>query len=302
MSICKHCGINETDTTRHNPTYCKECIKKRVWNHTRKFSRVCKECGKSFIANVGNAEYCSDLCKSGGVRLCSFCGEVFIASNRTSKYCKKCADKKSFLIGQSRASDVVNKINESRRQWISSPAGKSFYKKLGRRNSKHLKAFFTTDAGKLQIDKSAKLQSVKMKKRIKDGSWTPNIHNRWTHWDATIVLGDVCKKFRSSWEACVWFCNQSWEYEKIRVPLGTRSVITDFVDTVNKTVYEIKPKSMYRKEKHKINAIIYWCKKNGYRFIWLNEYNIMKYIDTAKFDGNINIVQLEKMKNGLKCE
>jgi aspartate 1-decarboxylase len=217
-----------------------------------------------------------------------------------TKYCSSCAKKKLFLIGKRHSPERIEKRTLALREWAKTQVGIAHYEKLGKSNSDSLKKHFLTARGKNQIKRVAKIQSKIIKERIKSGKWTPNIHNRWTRWDAKITIDGVTKKFRSSWEACFWFCNQSFKYEKIRIPNKDSVVITDFVDESRKIIYEIKPKALYRKEKNKINAIIKWCQSNGYLFIWLNEYNIMKYIDKQKFIGNVNEPQLIKMLKGIK--
>jgi hypothetical protein len=203
-------------------------------------------------------------------------------------------------VGKKHSQDRIQKQASGLRGWAKTPDGIAHYEKLGKSNSRTLKKHFLTERGKNQIKRVAKIQSKIIKDRIKNGEWTPNIHNRWTRWDAKITIGNITKKFRSSWEACFWFCNQSFEYEKIRVHNKNSVVITDFVDEKNKIIYEIKPKALYRKEKNKINAIIKWCQLNGYSFFWLNEHNIMKYIDKQKFVDSVNEPQLIKMLKGIK--
>ena len=57
-------------------------------------------------------------------------------------------------------------------------------------------------------------QSNKMKRKILDGSFTPNINNTRTTWDATFDG----KKFRSSWEAAFFaIYDGKLEFEKIRI-------------------------------------------------------------------------------------
>lgn len=300
MNICTYCQKNKIVPSKSNPKYCPTCISKRVWNHTRYFIKTCKFCNTEFSAKVKNAEFCSHLCKFGGMKKCFHCSSPYAPKDYNTKYCATCANNKVFLIGTHHTAERVKKQSDTLREWAKTPDGRVSYKKLGQANSKTLKKYFSTHAGKNQIKRVAKIQSKIVKERIKSGEWTPNIHNRWTHWDAKIIIGDVTKKFRSSWEACFWFCNQTFDYEKIRVSNGESMVITDFVDEKNKTIYEIKPKDMYRKEKNKMNAIINWCNANGYLFLWLNEYNIMKYIDKQKFIGNVNEPQLLKMLKAIK--
>lgn len=299
MNLCIYCQKNEIVPSTSNPKYCPTCITNRVWNHVRIFKKICKFCKNGFDGKTGNAEFCSDLCKFGGTKICLHCAKSYNPRDYNTKYCSRCGNDKLFLVGTHQSAERIQKQSRSLREWARTPKGIARYRNLGKSNSKSLKKYFLTTDGKNQIKRVAKIQSAIMKARIKSGEWTPNIHNRWTHWDARVIIDNTTKKFRSSWEACFWFCNQTFEYEKIRVPCGNRVVITDFVDEKNKTIYEIKPRAMYRKEKNKINAIIRWCQRNGYLFVWLNEYNIMKYIDKRKFICNVNNPQLIKMLNAV---
>ena len=233
--------------------------------------------------------------------VCNFCSTEFEGGNKRRKYCELCSEHKVWLrknSGIRNTLEIGQKVQLSKRQWLSSNKAKKFYKNLGRSNSRNLKRYFKTDVGKEQIKRVAKQQSQIMKKKISTGQWTPNITNTWTHWDACINEGMIVYKFRSSWEACFWFSNKHLEYETIRVPSGTSWVICDFVDRKKRIVYEIKPKSRYRKEKHKMNAIISWCLSNDYKFIWINDNNILDYIDQSQFIGS-NKKQLKKLLEGI---
>lgn len=234
---------------------------------------------------------------------CKHCNTSFCHVDRRSKYCPLCSEKRVWLYKKYNSRNygsISKKIQTTKKQWLSSDEAKLFYKKLGQKNSKSLKKHFQTDEGKKQIKRVAKIQSHIMKERIATGQWTPNITNTWTHWDAKIEFNGTTKRFRSSWEACVWLSNPSWEYETIRVPYKNSVVICDFVDTKNRIVYEVKPCSRYRVEKTKINAIIKWCLDNQYKFIWINEHNILSFVDKSVFVDNENILQLDKLMIGIK--
>lgn len=195
------------------------------------------------------------------------------------------------------------KISKKAKDRAKTEEGILFYKRLGGHNSKNLKLYFQTPEGKEQIENSAKKQSKTLKEKIKKGEFTPNITNSWTKWDAKIILPNgETKKFRSSWEACFWFSNKHLQYEKIRIPYevdGENKIyIADFFDEENNIVYELKPKSHWMKQNKKLQGAINYCVTNDIDFIWINEYNIMEYIDCSLFEGD-NAKQLNMMMKGV---
>lgn len=88
-----------------------------------------------------------------------------------------------------------------------------------------------------------KKTSERMKDKIANGEFTPVVTNSWAR--SRTIVGNL--KFRSSWEAAFWICNQSYEYEKVRIPYtfqgNRRNYIVDFFDPETNTLYEIKPDS-----------------------------------------------------------
>jgi hypothetical protein len=263
---------------------------------------TCGVCLNKFNSWVHNARYCGP-CKELGIYFveCGNCKVDFRTSRKSVKYCNVCSTEHSYLKGKSRSKEVVDKIIVSRLKWTRSKSGKDFYKKLGKENSDNLKKYFKTPEGREQIKRVGVVQSTIMKTKILNGEFTPNITNSFTHWIAEVEYKGQIKKFRSSWEACFWLSNPQLQYETIRISLNTDGcVITDFVDVENMIIYEIKPISFWRKQQHKIDTIIEYCLHNNYKFIWINERNILDYIDMQKFAGGINQKQLEVMLNGIK--
>jgi hypothetical protein len=195
------------------------------------------------------------------------------------------------------------KISKKAKARAKTEEGILFYKKLGDHNSKNLKLHFQTPEGKEQIRNTAVKQSKTLKEKIKNGEFTPNITNSWAKWDAKIILSNgKTKKFRSSWEACFWFSNQHLQYEKMRIPYEidgeSKTYIADFFDAEKNIVYELKPKSHWMSQNIKLQGAIDFCIKNGIDFIWINEYNIMEYIDCSLFK-NHNVEQLNMMMKGV---
>jgi len=178
-------------------------------------------------------------------------------------------------------------------------------KSIGEKNAINMTEYLKTDKGIAQVEKSRIENSTIMLQKIASGEFTPNISNSWTHWDAEIIIDNKSKKFRSSWEACFYMSNPNLLYEKLRLPyldkMGTiRTYIADFYDDKNNILYEIKPISVWPAKNEKMQQIINYCLNNGIKFVWINEKNILDYIDESDFD-EINLSQYNKLLSGLKC-
>lgn len=254
------------------------------------------------MASVINSEKCPTCKTIGWTKKCTSC-EIDFLTRTDCKYCPGCFKKKPYLLGKPRSEETRKKIAEAAGQWSNSLEGKLWHEKHGKENSRKLKEYFKTDKGKIQLKERGKVQSILMKKKILNGEFTPNITNSFTHWDAQVEHEGKIHKFRSSWEACVWLSNTHFEYETIRIRLSTGgSVIADFIDVSNKIIYEIKPRSFWIKQQDKVNAIINYCIDNGYKFVWINEQNILNYVDITKFTTDFNKKQLEVLLHGIKTD
>jgi len=266
------------------------------------FDKQCSSCGSDFVGKAANSILCPD-CKTHGIfKTCNHCGNDFRSKYKDTRYCKECSDNKSFQIGKPMSEKTKDKIRNRRKEWAQTEIGKKHYKKLGERNSENLKIHFKTMDGIRQILSSAKKQSISIREKIKSGEFTPNITNSWTRWTAIIDNEKEIRKFRSSWEACFWLSNQDYEYETIRVEsikeIG-RIYVGDFYDSRQRILYEIKPKSEYQNKKDKMDSLLSYCKKNDIRFIWINEFNIISYIDESLFKTELQLKQLNKLKKGI---
>ena len=218
------------------------------------------------------------------------------------KYCPSCTDNQNYK-RYKHSEERIFKFKTSKLKWTKSKNGKSFYKKLGKSNSKNLKKYFKTEKGLDQIKNTSKKQSKILKEKILNGKFTPNISNRWTHWEATVILKNKKYKFRSSWEACFFVSNDHCKYECVRIPYtdqnnNNKTYIGDFYDEKNNILYEIKPKSIFKKEIIKMNHAIKYCIENKIKFIWINENNILKYVDKSDF-SEYHLKQYNKMLKGL---
>jgi hypothetical protein len=266
--------------------------------------KICTQCNLEY-KGISTQLLCNE-CKNGGgySKKCNHCSNDYRTKYKNTKYCNDCSKIKAWLIGKRRDISIREKISDSKLNFFQTEYGKEVASDVGKKNSAKLKSYFKTDAGKEQISRNSILQSKYMIERIRSGEFTPNITNSFTHWDAKILLEDGSyKKFRSSWEACFWYSNRNLKYEYMRIPYINKNglnktYIADFINETDDILYEIKPKSYFIKQKHKMDSIISYCNKNNIKFIWINEYNIMDYIDIAIFEGE-NYKQLEKLFKGI---
>ena len=207
---------------------------------------------------------------------------------------------KNFLFRKLR--DYTQITDETRHK--KSVGMKKFYdstegRKFKDRRSKEMKYFYTTEEGLESKKLRGAKASVSMKHKIAQGTFTPPITNTWTHWNASITIDGKTKKFRSSWEACVWYCNQHLEYETIRVPSITsqKVFIIDFYDRDANIIYEIKPHCRYNLEVEKMSTFINYCRVNKINFVWINEFNIHQYISHKLIEQNESaLIQYSKLK------
>lgn len=266
--------------------------------------KVCSQCNSNY-KGISNQLLCKNCKDAGGyLKQCKHCHSDFYSKYKETKYCNDCSKTKAWLVGKRRSSDVGNKISKSKLKFYKTNKGKQVAKNIGRKNSIRMKEYYQTDAGIKQKEINAIKQSEVMRNKIKCGEFIPNITNTFTHWDAYIELDDnTIKRFRSSWEACFWYSNQHLLYEYLRIPYldemkNERNYIADFVDDKLQYLYEIKPKKYYLKQKHKMDCIINYCMVNDIKFIWINEFNIINYINDDIFKGN-NRKQLDKLYSGV---
>lgn len=152
--------------------------------------------------------------------------------------------------------------------------------------------------------------SIKMKEHIKNGTFKPCITNSWAGSMVTLNIDNNYIDYRSSWDAFFHLCNQHLEYEKLVIEYKYKdnyhNYITDFVDHVNKKVYEIKPDSNLAIGKNlaKFEAATKWANENNYEFIiigndWFsNNYSNYKYLlDTQDEENKNKIVHRLKQFN-----
>jgi hypothetical protein len=157
-------------------------------------------------------------------------------------------------------------------KFLKTQKGKKYLKKLSKsRLGKNNPYFNQSEETKKQTKE--KLSTI-LKNKIKNGDFTPQITNSWCH--SRIEIHKI--PFRSCWEAAFYILNPNLQYEKIRIPYidekGNEKIyITDFVNYIDKKIYEIKPKSVKNTLKNilKEKAAIEWCNNNGYEYICISD-------------------------------
>lgn len=185
-------------------------------------------------------------------RFCILCNAEFICMKVSKKkYCNiKCACKAHKYV---RTEEIRIKISNSNKLVHNDPEW---------RQSKN------------QIyKKSYKKISETMKRKIASGDFTPNITNSWTSFSAFIFDDSGNKmKFRSTWDAAFQLLNPECKYEKFRIPYNYNDTwhnyIIDFIDDVNRILYEIKPNSQRDDPKNicKMLSATSWSESNGFSY------------------------------------
>ena len=234
--------------------------------------KICNRCNTSFFG-VWNKSLCINCKTQGYDHICSHCNIQYIDTQRYRSYCLTCTKNRVWQRGK-RSPDIVKKISESKLKFFQTDYGKDIAKSVGQQNSKILK------------------------QKILNNEFTPKITNSFTHWDAVIEIDNEIKKFRSSWEACLWFSNQHWQYETIRIPYidnnnKSKTYIVDFYDPINRILIEVKPLSNIKDNHYKTSAAKQYCLENNIEFLIISEDSIRDYINETIFDGQ-NKLQLNK--------
>lgn len=261
----------------------------------RLIDKVCTRC-KDLYKGIYNQQLCN-ICKSNGYdRICKHCSIEFISLNRYAVHCTECKSNKIWKCGKFPERGIS--ISNAKKAFFQTDKGKNIATAVGKINSEKMKLYVKTDIGIESLKSRALKNSTTMKNKIAAGTFTPTITNTFTHWNAEIEYDKGIKKFRSSWEACIWYSNQHWEYETIRIPYigidnNMHSYIVDFHDPVNNILYEIKPNSNVKHSELKFNAAIQYCTHHNLTFVIITENELHNYINKKIFKGN-NKNQLKK--------
>ena len=205
--------------------------------------------------------------------------------NKWAKYTRKEIKNRLFM---SLRKGKKNKPSNKHRLWYQDIKNKEIIKKLRKKQQQSRDVFYNTELGIETRRRTGEKISRTHKNNILKGTFTPAITNTWTHWDAKVFYESKEYKFRSSWECCFFITNPTFEYETIRLPYFNTSkntnniLVVDFFDKKNNTLYELKPVSHFNVQQDKINVIIEYCKVNNIIFKWINERNILHYLNTEK--------------------
>ena len=284
-----------------SPTLKKECLDYKKWYYSIVY-KLDRPSANLFFFLLQPPHYSKYSGKQLTMEEYSY-SETYKGWTGFKKYTKEEQEKRVWckIADHSSSSTKESRMQNSKRM-------KEYYKSdagiLARnKKSKSMLAFYKTEKGRQHKKCSNLKQSSTMKEKIQKGLFTPTITNTWTHWDAKIIDKDKnVKRFRSSWEACFFYSNSHLKYESIRTTIETTGqiVICDFYDDVDRVMFEIKPRNRYNIEIDKIVALQKYCFNNNIKFIWINENNILEYIDIEDIlNDEQNKEQFLKM---LKCK
>ena len=144
-----------------------------------------------------------------------------------------------------------------------------------------------------------------MKEKIINGEFTPKSENYKTFGMIEFYHKNDVKKVRSLWELLFWIENENLEYEKIRIEYfdtltnKNRIYITDFYDSKNNEIIEIKP-TKYQDVRFRDKKIA--CEKKGYKFKTLDEKYFSKYKNDSKIISLLEnkVINYDKIKGRIK--
>lgn len=134
--------------------------------------------------------------------------------------------------------------------------------------------------GTIRSEEDKQQKSRHMKEIIESGKFTPKTENRLNRWKAEYKG----KTFRSSWELCFYYLNPECFYEKLRLRYydnkkqKDRIYIVDFVDEINKIIYEVRPKTLQHTMTDKMVSVNKYMSDNNYTFKFIDE----DYIKSVK--------------------
>lgn len=131
-------------------------------------------------------------------------------------------------------------------------------------------------------ESSKEKQSLSLKKKIKDGLFTPKSNNSWTNNKTNLIHDNI--KFRSTWELYFYlYCknnNIKVEYETKRIPYidttknKQRIYIVDFYIPGTSTYVEVKPKCHQKSQvfADKMQALEKYCEENNGKIQIIDEF------------------------------
>jgi len=203
--------------------------------------------------------------------------------NQLPNWCEKHYIEKKWLEGNGAHSAEANiKRSNKRKLFLATPEGGEYCKNVGKLNKVNTKRWKSnlTDKEREVINLKTSISQIR---NILGGKFDPQ--KNYNHYRKnTCYLSDTEYIFRSSWEVIFFISNPSLKYETLRIKYlknnGKVGVyIPDFIDEGNKIIYELKPRRNFIKQQNKMDGAIKWCLEEGYKFIWVNEDNLLSYID-----------------------
>jgi len=249
-------------------------------NHFCKTSNPNKILSKHNLINLLNKSKQDIYDYLKGPKKCIYCGNTARFRNIKYGYEKSCFSKEC----KSRSKSIMSKNREE------------IFRTTIMEDGRTLKSHIS--------DKSRFAHSLKMKKLIKEGKFTPCVTN--SRCNSRVYVNNI--PLRSTWEGYFYLCNLHLSYEATRIKYiyedKERIYITDFTDFEKKIIYEIKPDSerqnnqVLAKEKYAKN----WCKDNNFIFKYISNewffknYNPQLIIDSNLISEEIKIKMLKALK------
>jgi hypothetical protein len=203
--------------------------------------------------------------------------------NHLPNWCEKHYNEKKWLENNGKHSDKANeKRSKKRIEWLQTPDGEKYKQDVGEKNKINTKKWKNklTEEQKIKINKKSSQSQIN---NILKGKFNPQ--KNYTHYNKNkCFINNKEYTFRSSWEVIFFISNSTLEYETIRIKYQKNNnkegiYIPDFIDRQNNIIYELKPRRNYVKQQNKMDAGISWSIKEGYSFIWINENNLLDYIN-----------------------
>jgi hypothetical protein len=212
--------------------------------------------------------------------ICKLCNKnpvLFISFEKGySKYCSYyCSIKDGDRVSLESRKIATDKRKKKMRILLDNPIeGMIYRQKLGEKSSYYM-----------NLPEEKEKRSNALKQKILSGEFTPNITNTWTHRESKV--DNI--PFRSSFEALFYVYHNLYKcknilFEKLRIKYTfdnkEKIYIVDFIDYVNKQVFEIKPKSLSKNDKNiaKRKALLEWCKTNDYVYYEITEDQLKLYL------------------------
>lgn len=260
----------------------KKTFSNRFNNKSSNFRKsVVDVCGKELLDTYNNklGHFFYDILQPfEKTKLCKRCENkevIFLSYNKGySEYCSKTCATQYYKLSKEQKKESTIKRNKT---MVELKKNEEWFDNYKRKLS--IASKITNSKPEARM-----MRSLLLKEKIKNGEFTPNITNTWTHW--TIIVEG--KKFRSSFEGLFYFYNKEMKnkilnYEKLRINYTYENIdsiyIVDFIDEEKKIVYEIKPESLLLDDINiaKFESLKAWCKENDYTFVVIDETHLKVY-------------------------